>query len=278
MAGPSQTEATSASGAASASGASGTASSTGAYDTSTATEALALTQTGLVHGADDQIKGYHFAPCGAGDSYTCGVETLSITAPELSWSHRVAVSGDLAVVLESLYDHGNAAAVMRTCDALGIQRVDLVTTSSDYKCDRKISIGAHKWLDVHRHYDAASCVRALHDVGYTVLTTNLEESQSIDSIDFGGKVALVFGNERDGVSAEMVSLADGNFTIPMYGFAQSFNISVAAAVALHHATSQRRSQIGRDGDLTPAQKQILRERFYRRSVKSSDLLVTELSK
>jgi tRNA (guanosine-2'-O-)-methyltransferase len=180
----------------------------------------------------------------------------------------------VSVVLESLYNHGNAAAVMRTCDGMGIQRVDLVTTFPEYKCDRKISLGAHKWLDVHRHSSARSCVTALREKGYTILTTHLEDSAGIDEIDFSGRVALVFGNERVGVSKEMMALADGNFKIPMYGFAQSFNISVAAALGLYHATRKRRTHLGSDGDMTPEETQVLRERFYRRSVKNSDLLIS----
>lgn len=179
----------------------------------------------------------------------------------------------ITVVLESLYDQGNAAAVMRTCDGFGVQRVNLVVDSPSYKCDRKISIGTHKWLDVHRYTDAASCAADLKAEGYTLLTTHLDDSRSIEEIDFSGKVALIFGNERDGVSPQMLALADGNFTIPMVGFAQSFNISVAAAISVYHAVTDRRRRTGVRGDLTEAQRQVLRERFYRRSVKSSELLV-----
>lgn len=184
----------------------------------------------------------------------------------------------ITVVLESLYDMANSAAVMRTCDGFGIQRVNLVVTSASYKCDRKVSIGAHKWLDVHRYDDATSCARALKADGYTLLTTHLDESRGIDEIDFSGRVALVFGTEKDGVSDEMLALSDGNFKIPMAGFAQSFKVSVAAAVALYHAVCDRRRRTGATGDLTPQQRSLLRERFYRRTVRRSDLLVRELSR
>ncbi len=184
----------------------------------------------------------------------------------------------VSVVLESLYDQANAAAIMRTCDGFGIQRVNLVITGPNYKCDRKVSIGAHKWLDVHRYGDATSCARDLKAEGYTLLTTHLDESRSIEEIDFSGKVALVFGTERDGVSDEMLALSDGNFKIPMAGFAQSFNVSVAAAVALYHAISDRRRRTGSKGDLSDLEQRTLRERFYRRTVRASDLLVEELRK
>ncbi len=181
----------------------------------------------------------------------------------------------ISVVLEAIYDHGNTSAVLRSADSMGIQRVDLVLTSPRYKLDRKISLGSEKWLDVHRHHDAVSCVRTLQSQGYQVLATHLDSSRPIGEIDFSRKTALVFGNEKDGVTPELVAAADGAIRIPMAGFAQSFNISVAAAIALYHATWDREQRLGFRGDLTDDEKQILRERFYRRSVRHSDMFLEQ---
>jgi tRNA (guanosine-2'-O-)-methyltransferase len=185
-------------------------------------------------------------------------------------SHRTY---GITAVLEAIYDHGNTSAVLRSADALGIQRVNLILTSPRYKLDRKISLGSEKWLDVYRYHDPVTCVRDLQSQGYQVLATHLEASRPLGQIDFSKPTALVFGNEKDGVSPELVAAADGTVHIPMVGFAQSFNISVAAALALYHATWDRQQRLGPLGDLTEEEKQILRERFYRRSVRHSDLLL-----
>jgi tRNA (guanosine-2'-O-)-methyltransferase len=179
----------------------------------------------------------------------------------------------VTVVLEQLYDLGNMAAIMRSADSMGIQRANLVLTSPRYKLDRKISVGSDKWLDVHRYHSPVECVRALHAEGYTVLATHLDSSRPIEEIDFSQKVALVFGNERDGVTPELLREADGAVRIAMRGFAQSYNVSVAAALAMYHATQDRVRRLGALGDLTEAQRQVLRERFYRRTLRSSDLIV-----
>jgi tRNA (guanosine-2'-O-)-methyltransferase len=179
----------------------------------------------------------------------------------------------ITAVLESIYDQGNTSAVLRSADSLGIQRVNLILTSPRTKLERKISLGSEKWLDVHRYYDPVACVRALQADGYQVLATHLEAAQPIGEVDFSRRTALVFGNEKRGVSPELLAAADGAVYIPMVGFAQSFNISVAAALALYHATQDRQRRLGVQGDLDEAALQALRERFYRRSVRHSDLLL-----
>lgn len=178
----------------------------------------------------------------------------------------------LSVVLEALYDEGNMAAIMRTCDALGVQRVNLLSLG-EFKLERKITQGAHKWLDVHQYTHPRACFDALRADGYRIVATHLEGSVPIDAIDFSVKTALVFGNEARGVSDDVVRLADARVRIPMTGFVQSFNVSVAAAIALHHGQRERARLLGPNRGLSPAQAQHLRARFYRRSVRHSDLIL-----
>lgn len=178
----------------------------------------------------------------------------------------------LSVVLEALYDEGNMAAIMRTCDALGVQRVNLLSLGN-FKLERKITQGAHKWLDVHQYTDTAACFDALRADGYRIVATHLEGSVPLDAIDFSAKTAIVFGNEARGVSDDVVAHADARVRIPMTGFVQSFNVSVAAAIALYHGQRERARLLGPNSGLTPAQAQRLRARFYRRSVRHSDMIL-----
>ena len=181
----------------------------------------------------------------------------------------------VSVVLEDLLDNGNISAVMRTCDAFGVQRVHLIRTTGSFKSERRITQGAHKWLDIYPHRDPLACVERLHDEGYQVYASRLDDAVPIDDLDFSGKVALVFGNERIGVSSAMADACDVCFKIPMVGFAQSMNVSVAAAVSVYHVMGERRRRGIETGDLDEEERQALRARWYRRSVKSSDLLLKE---
>jgi tRNA (guanosine-2'-O-)-methyltransferase len=150
---------------------------------------------------------------------------------------------DLTVVLENVFDPHNISAVMRTCDAVGIQDVYVLNTRIPMhkKWGAKSSSSAAKWLTIHQFTDAAECFTHLRGRFDRILTTHLS-SDAIDlySIDFTGKIALVFGNEHSGVSDEIREMADGNFIIPQVGIIQSLNISVACAISLYEAQRQKR--------------------------------------
>ncbi|MEX2399916.1 MAG: RNA methyltransferase [Rhodothermales bacterium] len=177
----------------------------------------------------------------------------------------------LATVVEGLVNMGNVSAVMRSAEALGCQPFHVITGGATFKNSRRTSQGAEKWLDVYRWATPGDCVAYLHDEGYRIVATHLDDSSvSIDSVDFSEPTAVVFGNERDGVSAEMVSLADERAIVPMVGFVQSFNISVAAAVTLYHAYRDRKARLGRHGDLTSDERAALRAAFYLRSVRAAE--------
>lgn len=179
----------------------------------------------------------------------------------------------LTLVLEDLVDDGNTSAILRTCDAFGVQRVNLIVTKDSFKCDRKITQGAHKWLDVRQFHATGTCVDFLRGEGYRVLASRLDDAAPLADIDFAQPTALVFGNERDGVSDAMAAQCDGTFKIPMVGFVQSFNVSIAAGICLYQAAQSRRAAGIVAGDLSEADRISLRARYYRRSVRSSDLLL-----
>lgn len=149
---------------------------------------------------------------------------------------------NLTVVMENVMDPHNVSAVMRSCDAVGIQDIYVISNKAPRpkKWGAKSSSSAAKWLTVHQFDSAAACVEQLRKTYDTILTTHLSsEAVSLYSIDFTGSIALVFGNEHEGVSEEMRSLADGNFLIPQVGIIQSLNISVACAVSIYEAFRQK---------------------------------------
>ena len=150
----------------------------------------------------------------------------------------------LTVVLENVFDPHNVSAVMRTCDAVGVQEVYVLNTKIPLrkKWGAKSSSSAAEWLTVHSYADAGECFAQLRKRKYRILTTHLEgDALPLYEIDLTQRIALVFGNEHEGVSAEIRALADGNFVIPQMGIIQSLNISVACAVSLYEAFRQKKA-------------------------------------
>ncbi|MBZ4191207.1 TrmH family RNA methyltransferase [Niabella beijingensis] len=148
----------------------------------------------------------------------------------------------LAVVLENVFDPHNISAVMRSCDAVGIQDVYILNTKipRHKKWGAKSSSSAAKWLSIHQYDNAVACFSDLKSRYDCVFTTHLSsDAANLYQLDLTRRVALVFGNEREGVSDEIRALADGNFVIPQVGIIQSLNISVACAVSIYEAFRQR---------------------------------------
>src|SRR4051812_4115634 len=149
---------------------------------------------------------------------------------------------NLTVVMENVMDPHNVSAVMRSCDAVGIQDIYVISNKAPRpkKWGAKSSSSAAKWLTIHQFDNVQDCVVQLRKEYSSILTTHLSsEAISLYSIDFTGSIALVFGNEHEGVSEEMRNLADGNFLIPQVGIIQSLNISVACAVSIYEAFRQK---------------------------------------
>ena len=149
---------------------------------------------------------------------------------------------DLTVVLENVFDPHNISAVMRTCDAVGLQDIYILNTKipRHKKWGARSSSSAAKWLTIHQFDNAEECFSSLRKRCSKILTTHLS-SDAVDlyAIDMTEPIALVFGNEHSGVSDEIRALADGNFIIPQAGIIQSLNISVACAVTLYEAYRQK---------------------------------------
>lgn len=174
----------------------------------------------------------------------------------------------LTVVLECIYDAGNRSAVYRTAEGHGL--VDVHVVRPDYATKphaRQVSRGAEKWLHRHEWDGATPCVEALRRSGFQVFAADLASARPLQAIDFSRPTALVFGNEKYGITQEMRDACDGGFLIPMRGFAQSFNISVAAAISVAHARVERERAIGARTDLESDEALQLLAEFVAKSPK-----------
>lgn len=158
-------------------------------------------------------------------------------------------------VLENIYDRGNVSAVMRSAEAFGFLQMYLVDRpGARFKAANRITRGAEKWLDVRAADDPARAVAELKGRGYQIWATDLDTADTIDTIDWTKPTAVVLGNEKEGVSPEMKALVDGRFRVPMLGFSQSFNISVAAALIFYRAHLETRG-LGERARLNPRERE-----------------------
>lgn len=149
---------------------------------------------------------------------------------------------DLTVVLENVFDPHNISAVMRTCDAVGIQDIFILNTKipPHKKWGAKSSSSAARWLSIHQFTDAVECFTALRQQYKKIYTTHLgNDAVGLYNLDLTEPVAFVFGNEHSGLSEDIIAMADGNFIIPQVGIIKSLNISVACAVTLYEAFRQK---------------------------------------
>jgi tRNA (guanosine-2'-O-)-methyltransferase len=152
--------------------------------------------------------------------------------------------GNLTLVLENVFDPHNISAVMRSCDAVGVQEMFVLNTriAPHRYWGPKSSRGANKWVTIHQYTNAEECFNEVRKKYSKVLTTQLHEtSVGLYEVDFLPSIALVFGNECYGVSEDIQKFADGSFVIPQVGMIQSLNISVACAVTLYEAFRQKNS-------------------------------------
>ena len=167
---------------------------------------------------------------------------------------------NLTLVLENIWDPHNVSAILRSADSVGILDMYLIYNNSYFpKLGKKSSAGSKKWITMHPFTDVKTCYECLRSQGYQIIATHLgEDTKSIYELDLTQKMALVFGNEHDGVSEDAYKLADGNFLIPQTGFTKSLNVSVAAAVSMYEVYRQRKDQLE---CLSPLEQQELFERW-----------------
>lgn len=141
----------------------------------------------------------------------------------------------ITVVTEDVYQMHNTSAVLRSCDIFGIQDLHVIQDQIGKRIDKEIAMGAQKWVDVYQYDSTRACISALRSQGYRIIaTTPHEDSSSLDTFSLDQKAAIFFGKEKEGLSEQVLKNADGFLTIPMYGFTESLNVSVSAAIILRH--------------------------------------------
>lgn len=148
----------------------------------------------------------------------------------------------ITVALEDVYQMHNASAVIRSCDVFGIQDAHLIEARFGRRLDKKIAMGAQKWVDVARYDTTESCLETLHRRGYRIVATSPREGNlSPGELPLDQPVALFFGTEKEGLSKQVLDRADAAVRIPMVGFTESLNISVAAAILLYDLGNRLRN-------------------------------------
>lgn len=145
------------------------------------------------------------------------------------------------VAIEDIFQLHNTSAVLRSCEVFGIQELNVVEEKYGKTIDKEIAMGAQKWVDVNRFDSTIACIDHLKAKGYRIIATSPhEDSCTLDDFDITQPSALFFGTERNGLSPEVLSRADGFLKIPMYGFTESLNIASSAAIILQNLSTRLR--------------------------------------
>ena len=176
----------------------------------------------------------------------------------------------IPVVLESIYDRGNISAVMRTAEGLGFANFHVIETQEKFKNSQRVTQGADKWVETKKWKSTTDAIKYFKDNKIRICVTSLEAAKPLHEVDFSTPLALVLGNEKDGVSKEMIEAADERVIIPMPGFVQSFNISVAGALCLYQIFQNRLQRLGKNEDVTPEQISILKASYALRTLDSAE--------
>lgn len=210
------------------------------------------------------------------------IEFLSgfVTAERLALFHKIqSLRTDyITVVLEDLYQTQNTSAVVRSADCFGIQNVHVIENKNKFHLNPDVVRGASNWVTINRYSDLENntpvAFSKLREQGYRIVVAT-PHNHDVNLEDFNlekGKTALVFGCERPGLSEYAMEEADEYMKIPMVGFTESLNVSVSAAIILHHLTGKLRANPAINWHLSPESKQNLLLQWLRASIKRVDLL------
>jgi tRNA (guanosine-2'-O-)-methyltransferase len=183
----------------------------------------------------------------------------------------------LTVVLQDIFKPHNASAVIRTCDCFGLQDIHIIEKTDQYKVNPFVTRGASQWVDLYKHHkpetnSVDNCFASLREKGYKIYGTSpAPTALAIYELQPEEKLALVFGNEHEGISEEVKSKVDGLVHIPMLGFTDSFNISVSASIILYDLVKKAEELNLANFYLSESEKNTLRMKWYRSVVKNSDI-------
>jgi tRNA (guanosine-2'-O-)-methyltransferase len=148
----------------------------------------------------------------------------------------------ITVAMEDVFQMHNSSAVVRSCEVFGIQDAHVIEGRFGRRLDKNIAMGAQQWVDVMRYNSSKICLDTLKENGYRIVATTPDpDATNLNDFKLESKIALFFGTEKEGLGKEILQQADALITIPMFGFTNSLNISVSAAIILRHLTSQLRN-------------------------------------
>ena len=175
------------------------------------------------------------------------------------------------VAVERPEDPYNAAAIVRTAEALGAMHVHVVDAPEDTLHARKTTQGAFNWLHTYHHAALGDLLTTLRARGVRLFGAQMAGTHAVDALPIDAPLCLLFGNEGTGLSDAALAACDATFRIPMFGMSESLNLSVSAALSLRATLARRRAEVGRDGDLTPEALALERARYYARCVDARTL-------
>ena len=186
----------------------------------------------------------------------------------------------LTIAIEDIYQSHNASAVLRSCDCFGIQDVHIIEDKNKFMPNSEIAMGSSKWLSLNKYHGENSTINAitnLRENGYRIVATTPHTNDiNLEEFDITkGKTALFFGTELNGLTKQMLDNADEYLKIPMYGFTESFNISVSAAITLHHLRHKlNNSDI--KWQLSTDEKDEILLNWLKKSIKKSDMIIERI--
>lgn len=189
----------------------------------------------------------------------------------------------ITVVCEDIYQSHNASAVIRSCELFGIQDIHIIEGKNKFRANDEVSAGSASWVNIHKYgpnseHDTSQCYGSLKKSDYTVVATSPSaDSYELTSIDLDKKIALLFGTEETGLSEQAITESDYSVKIPMYGFTESFNVSVACSLILRELTEKLRSS-KYDWRLSEEEMFEIRYSWLLSSVKNSDMIVKQFLK
>lgn len=176
----------------------------------------------------------------------------------------------ITVAIEDVFQMHNTSAVIRSCDAFGIQTAHLIESKYSEPLDKNIAMGAQQWVTTPRYNTTTECIDTLRKDGYKIIATSPHtDSYLLDDFKIDDKIALFFGTEKSGLSQEVLDKADGYVKIPMVGFSESLNISVSAAILLQHLTTELKKTT-KNWQLTAEEILAIRLDWTKKSIKSID--------
>lgn len=184
----------------------------------------------------------------------------------------------LTIVLEDIFQPQNASAVLRTCDCFGIQNIHIIENRNEFTIDREVAMGASKWLSLHKYNqkknNSLDAIKKLKDSGYKIVATSPHlNDHLLPDFDLSkGKAAIVFGSELPGISEVIMNEADEFLKIPMFGFTESFNISVSAAIVMYQLAMKIRELPEVNWQLSEQEKDEIKLAWLRATIKRSNLL------